>query len=185
VMKIELETPSGLRITFEGDEDDFELFTGFLTELPGLAETLGSRPAELPPAEKKPPTPDEPPNGGDSFGAHQVATRFEAVEAKTDIDRVTVIAQLAVESGADGVDYDTADRIFEELGYPKPNRWAKTFHNAKVRGFLRSAGERGTWRPTVQGENFARLGRKDAPTRRRTPSRRPNQNALGPGGDSD
>ncbi len=187
-MKIELETPSGLKITFEGDENSFKLFTGFLTELPGLADTLGASTAA-----QALPGPDRPDADEELEGAHadpldprHVASRLDAVEAKSDIDRITVMAQLAVDADRDGLDYELAARLFEDLGYPKPPRWAKTFSNAKARGYLRSAGERGVWRPTVQGENFARYGRKEAPPRRRAPAaRRANQISLPAGGDDD
>jgi hypothetical protein len=84
---------------------------------------------------------------------------MQAVGATTDIERVAVLAQLAVEAGRPGIDAATADDLYEELGYPKPPRWSRTFFNAKQRNFVRMQG-RGVYRPTVQGENFARLGHR-------------------------
>lgn len=156
-MKMGLELPSGLRITFEGEGDEFESFTAFLADVPAFVETLGlpddeeEEPGELPPGDVN--------NSGNPMAPRAVAERMQAVGATSDIERVAVLAQLAVEAGRPGIDATTADDLYEELGYPKPPRWSRTFFNAKQRNFVRSAG-RGVWRPTVHGENFARLGRR-------------------------
>ena len=166
-MKISLELPSGLRITFEGDESEFEQFTGFLADVPGFVESLGLPVGTRDEQGFDDGLEDEDTGGADPLAARSVEARFRKVGATTDIERVTVIAQLAVEAGREGVDYDTTDRLFEELGHPKSPRWSRTFFNAKERNLVRSVG-RGLWRPTIHGENFARLGhRTDISPRRR------------------
>jgi hypothetical protein len=163
-MKLGLELPSGLRITFEGDDASFDRFTAFLGDVPGLIESFGVH--ELPGGEGE--NAAQLPPGGDALSPRLVDERIRAVGATTDIERVTVLAQLAVEGGRDGIDYDTAARIYTDLGLPKPPRWSRTFANAKTRNLVRSAA-RGLWRPTIQGENFARLGhRSEAAPRRRS-----------------
>lgn len=159
MIKIELELPSGLRIFFEGDEAGFDRFTRFLSELPGFVESLA-----LPAASSAPPTSEEletPASENGELSARSVADRLSAVNAGSDIERVTVFAQLAVEAGREGIDYETCDRLYTELGIPKPSRWARTFFAAKQRNLVRSVG-RGLWKPTIQGENMARLGHRPA-----------------------
>ena len=91
-----------------------------------------------------------------------LAQRLETLEAKSDIDRVTVMAHEACEAGLPGIDYETAERLFVELGERKPPRIRATFQNARTRGLVRVAG-RGIWAPTVAGENYARLGHRKRP----------------------
>lgn len=100
----------------------------------------------------------------------RIATELERVEAKSDIDRVTVFAQAAKDAGMEGINYETADRLYEELGIPKPSRWAKPFSNAKQRGLVRNLAY-GLWGPTVAGENFARHGIRPQARRRATTRR--------------
>jgi hypothetical protein len=160
MMKISLELPNGARIEFEGGNEEFKLFTDFLADPPELVDGLGSmtpqlaaaavqnanvKPAELGPA--------------DPLDPQHVAERLKAVSASTDIERVTVMAQLAVEAGRDGIDYRTVEQLYGDLGLKKPPRFTKTFSNAKTRNLVKSVSQ-GIWRPTVPGENFARLGHR-------------------------
>jgi hypothetical protein len=159
-MKITLELPNGARIDFEGDEADFERFTKFLANPPALVEGLGSIPAST--ALSLPSRGDasggELP-AGDPLDSRLIAERLKAVGAATDIERVTVMAQAAVEAGREGIDYATVTRLYDDLGIRKPSRFTKTFSNAKTRNLVKSVSQ-GVWRPTVPGENFARLGHR-------------------------
>jgi hypothetical protein len=94
-----------------------------------------------------------------SIDVHALAERLGTLEVKSDIDRVTVMSHAACEAGLGGIDYDTAERLFVELGERKPTRIRATYQPAQARGRGRPAG-RGTWAPTVAGENYARLGHK-------------------------
>jgi hypothetical protein len=121
-------------------------------------------------------TPD-PPSG--AIDVHAVAERLRELEAKSDIDRVTIMAKAAVDAGLIGIDYAGAERLFVDLGERKPTKIRATFQNAKARGLVHSAG-RGVWAPTVAGENYARLGHKPR-TAKRSASRR-SQTSLSPNG---
>jgi hypothetical protein len=112
-------------------------------------------------------------SGSGSIDVHALAQRLGTLGAKSDIDRVTVMAHAAKEAGLEGIDYKLAERLFVELGERKPTRIRATFQNAKARGLVRPAG-RGTWAPTVAGENYSRLGHKKPKQRAaggRTPAR--------------
>lgn len=184
MMKIELQLPSGLRITFEGDEAAFDRFTGFLNEPPGFVEHLGSG-AAIEAADSTPEL-EESTDGGssgptdDPLSARALHERLREVGATTDMERVTVIAQAALEAGREAIDYSTVDTLYVELGLPKPARWAKTFANAKSRNLVRSVGH-GLWRPTVVGENFARFGTRE--TSRSRARRSSERLELSPGED--
>ena len=102
---------------------------------------------------------DEPDTPTGEIDVRELAEQLGTLGAKSDIDRVTVMAHAAHEAGLAGIDYDAAERLFVELGERKPSRIRATFQNAKARGLVRPAG-RGTWAPTVAGENYARLGHK-------------------------
>lgn len=67
------------------------------------------------------------------------------------------MAQAAVEAGKEGIDYETVTRLYNDLGYKKPSRFTKTFSNARIKNYVKNVGQ-GMWRPTVPGENFAKLG---------------------------
>jgi hypothetical protein len=173
MMKIALSHPSGLEISFEGDDKDFDRFAKFLATDVGIF-IQGLSPAKGPDLEV--PALDAP--GADSDGAYDtdamrseadlspldpraVADRIETVHAKTDIDRVTVIAQAAVEAGLPGIDYPAIEKLYTAMGLEKPMRFAKAFSNARARGLVRSV-QHGVWAPTVVGENYARFGKKPA-----------------------
>ncbi len=111
----------------------------------------------------------------DSLDPRAVAKTIERIGAKTDIERVTVIAQAAVDAGLPGIEYDAIDKLYGDMGIEKPARFAKAFSNAKGRGLVKSV-KHGTWAPTVQGENYARFGTKPAKRPRRGGERQ-----LGPG----
>jgi len=160
MMKISLELPNGARIEFEGENEEFKLFTAFLAKPPELVEGLGSMSAQ-----KGIPAPTGANRAtaeletGDPLAPQNVAERLKAVGASTDIERVTVMAQLAVDAGREGLDYATVERLYLDLGLKKPSRFTKTFSNAKTRNLVKSVSQ-GVWRPTVPGENFARLGHR-------------------------
>jgi hypothetical protein len=82
---------------------------------------------------------------------------------------VTVIAQLAVEAGREGVDYDTLNRLYAELGLKKPALFpTKTLSNAKYSKLVTV--KPGIWKPTLKGENFAKgHGRATSGSRRSRP----------------
>lgn len=162
---IEVKLPNGLEIRAEGDESVFDRVSALLKELRG---------ANLEGAPSDPPDPDHGTNGGPGetpLDVQELAARLTKVGATTDIERIAVLAQAAAEAGMEGLDYATVDRLFEELGQPKPPRWAKTFSNAKQRNYIRNVG-RGLWLPTVVGENFARYG-KEGVRRRALNAERP------------
>jgi hypothetical protein len=157
-MKITLELANGDKIAFEGDEADFERFNKWLAKPPALVEKLGATPA---PASRALPgnggTANKELEAGDALDPRIVAERIKAVGAATDIEKVTVMAQAAVDAGREGLDYATVERLYSDLGFKKPPRFTKTFSNAKTRNLVKSVSQ-GVWRPTVPGENFARLG---------------------------
>jgi hypothetical protein len=159
-MKVAVKHPIGLEIEFEGDAEAFEAFTRFYDErLNALLEASPpvSPPAVVPP-KPSPPTPSEnAPDDRIPLDPRAIAARLEEVGAKTDIERVTVMAQAAVDSGLEGLDYDAADNLFLELNLRRPPKWRPTFSNARTRGYLKNV-ERGLWAPTVVGTNFALLG---------------------------
>ena len=102
-----------------------------------------------------------------SLAPARVEAQFEAVGARTDVERVTVMAWLAREARALGLDVEAATHVYRELGLPTPGNWRSTFSNAATRGYIVNEG-RGIWRPTAVGENFARLGqRKPSPAKRK------------------
>jgi hypothetical protein len=153
-MKLEIRHPSGFEVTFEGDEQDFDRLRGFLDELPQIAGEAAS-------------TTDSKGNSGTgddkqeprTIDVHALDAQLQEVGAKSDIERVTVMAQKAVEAKSEGIEYATAEQLFDDLGLPKPQKIRATFQNAKSRGFVKRVG-RGTWQPTVAGENFAKYGGK-------------------------
>lgn len=163
MMKVMIKLPSGLELSFEGDESSFDRFTSLLTDMPGFVETLG---AQLPAGDEHGSGSnggggefDHGSNGGGD-GGHPLdpkvlSARFTRVGATTDIERVTVIAQAGMEAGMDGVDFATASRVYDALALRKPAKWKAAFGNAKTKGYVQSAGAIGRWKPTVPGENFA------------------------------
>lgn len=186
-MKISLKLASGATLEFEGDGEEFERISAFLSNPPPAltASAPVSAQAVIPAGVQHGDL------GGEGLGeevppldARNVATRLEGVGARSDMERVTVMAQLAVEAGEDGLDYGTVGRLYTELGFRKPPRFPKTFSNAKTAGLLRSV-KYGLWRPTVKGENYA-LGHgrpKDGGARRASAPSRTNDDAVG--GDDD
>jgi hypothetical protein len=182
MLKISLRHPSGLEIDFEGDGEEFDRFAAFLSDkLSGLIGVAGPPRAGNgtvlaldPPSDTSDTADDELPvvlgqNG--QIDARALGAQLERLDARTEIERVTVIAQAAIDAGLEGIDYDTIPRIYDDLGIPKPPRFAKAFSNAKDRGFVKSV-KGGVWAPTVQGENFARYGKR--------PARRARRGSAGP-----
>jgi hypothetical protein len=193
MIKIGLRHPSGLEIEFEGDKDDFAAFAEFLaSDLGGFVHALtpvdaGSQQVSLPSGGQnggagaiEQDDDDDTSDAGGPLGAsgeinaRAVASRIEQLAASTDIERVTIIAQAALDAGLDGIDYDTIEVLYSDMGVPKPARFAKAFSNAKQRGLVKSI-KYGVWAPTVQGENYARYGQKPArrAVKKLTDGRRP------------
>lgn len=161
-MKITIRHPAGLEIQFEGEVSEFDRFTGFLTDLPAFVGTLG--PTATLPLEAN--GSSESGSTGGGIDARSVLDKLQAVGATTDIERVTVMAVMAHDAGLPGIDYATVERLYVELGMPKPATLRATFSNAKQKGYVRSVGS-GAWAPTVNGENFARHGLRGARPRAR------------------
>lgn len=194
-MKIVLRHPSGLHIEFEGEASEFDRFEGFLTgDLSGFMHGLEDRPLlgsengagedEDASAGEDERLPDRKPQSGE-IDARALHERMESVGATTDIDRVTVIAQAALDAGLEGVHAELGDRVYTELGIPKPSRWAKAFSNAKSRGLLRNV-KHGVWRTTVNGENYARHGVKPTrPRAKRSAGSNPTRLALNSSSEED
>ncbi len=174
-MKIALKLANGATLDFEGDAEEFERLSAFLEEPPdsltagvpaGLLSAAtggsgdGSTPAPLDP--------------------ETVAGRLEQVGARTDQERVTVMAQLAMESGKEGIDYGALEHLFAELALRKPARFpTATLANAKASGLVRMV-KPGIWRTTHVGENFAK-----GHGRLRRPGSRPKSSKANGGGESD
>jgi hypothetical protein len=176
-MKISLKLANGSTLEFDGDAAEFERISEFLAE-PPESLTAGSSSGGSEPAPSTLPGPQNGVQGpsvpdGPSLDPATVSARLEQVGAANDQERVTVIAQLAVESGKDGIDYDALNSLYTELGFRKPAQFpAKTFSNAKGSGLVKPV-KPGVWRPTYRGENFARgFGRGERQVRR-APTRPP------------
>jgi hypothetical protein len=177
-MKISLRLPGGGTLEFEGDAEEFQRVSDFLGDPPsaltepGLPAATSAGRGGAFAADLVSSDADVELEGVLPLDSRNAALRIESVGATTDMERVTVLAQLAVEAGEDGLDYPTVDRLYTELGYRKPARFPKTFSNAKNAGLVRSV-KYGVWRPTVKGENYARgLGRARDAGRRPQPRTR-------------
>lgn len=150
-MKLEITLPSGLRLAFEGERADLD----HTAELLKLGEVVGTG-LDAPPATPQLNSGQE--NGGaDALEPKALAERLKKVEAKNHIQRVTVIAQAAIDAGMEGLDFNTVERLYKALGVPKPGSWKATFSNARTAGLVQNVG-RGLWKPTTQGENYALYG---------------------------
>ena len=172
-MKLSLTLPGGLQVDFEGDQDEFKLVTDAFPALPDLMANAPSQVGRSPDTVRTTngaASPDAEPESSPvaqtrtGIDVHALDERLLEVGATTDIERVTVMTQVVVESGLPAIDYPTAAKLFEDLGLRKPAKMRAAFQNAKTRGLLRSVGQ-GAWRPTVAGENFARYGRKPVKSR--------------------
>lgn len=187
MFKIALRHPSGLEIEFEGDEAAFDRFEKFLAgdvgEFVQRLETRSRTPQDNPQdlvGEQNGEGNSENdliPDSSKPLDPHAILGVFNEREAKTDIERVTILAQLAVDAGESGINAKLADELYDKLGVPKPSRWAKAFSNAKAKGLVRSE-KHGVWRPTVNGENYAKHGTK--PPRRPAPRRSGSSSAAQP-----
>ncbi len=154
-MKISLKLANGATLEFDGDEAEFERVSAFLADPP---ESLTS---------------GQVPDGGDGSGDGEtadsrdrhgrapidpgnVAARLDELGARNDQERVTIMAQLAVDSGKDGIDYESLNSLYTELALKKPANFpTKTLSNAKYSGLMKMVSP-GLWRPTYKGENFAK-----------------------------
>lgn len=187
-MKVSLKLPNGATLEFDGDSEEFARLQSFLAEPPEAFAAAGDSPAntEETPGEGENGDPGAGGNGGPNRNALDpgaVEERLNQVGARTDIERVTVMAQLALEAGLSGIDYTTVDRLYTELGLPKPSRYTKAFSNAKVRNMVRNVSQ-GIWAPTYIGQNYARgLGRGRAQGGRRAAAPRSPQLPLTEEGD--
>jgi hypothetical protein len=172
-MKIVVRHPNGIERTFEGTDEELtkaaDLIPGFVDGFrvgqPARADTPPGETPEDETGERS----DGEEGGGEALYPEaldpaQLHARFSEVNATTDIERVTVLAQAAVDAGMEGLDYETVADLYRKLGLRMPGKWRSTFSNAQNRGYIYSVG-RGKWKPTPAGYNLARLGEKQ--TRRR------------------
>jgi len=176
-------------LEFEGELEDFNRLAEEVDIPRDLLARMRKGSAAIPPPderddEREDRDDDVATEASGSIDVRALAERLGTLEAKSDIDRITVMAHEAREAGLEGIDYDTAERLFVELGERKPGRIRATFQNAKARGLVRPAG-RGVWAPTVAGENYARLGHKKPRQRSRTNARASASDEAGGGGSED
>jgi hypothetical protein len=152
MMKLEITLPSGLRLAFEGERSDLDHTAGLLN----LADVVTT-------GRNAPPAPPELNPGGDGSASaktldpNALSKRLDQVNAKNHIQRVTVMAQAAIEAGMEGLDFATVESLYKSIGIPKPGSWKATFSNARTAGQVQNVG-RGLWKPTIQGENYALYG---------------------------
>jgi hypothetical protein len=159
---------NGAEVTFEGDVT-FEEVRDFLNSeppalvvapAPGVLRAKASPERDIDLGEDE--TPPMP-----SLDANYIEARLQEVGAKTDVERVTVMAAAAVEAGLPGLSIETAGELYKDLALRMPGVMRSTFSNAQTRGYLDNVGK-GTFKPTSAGLNFARLGiRKPSPAKRR------------------
>jgi hypothetical protein len=182
VIKLNLKHPSGFEFSYEGPEEGLQAALAVVSEELKTTLQVAANPVPKPVVAAHAATGDDDAAQADSaedtpLDARAIAERFEAVGARTDIERLTVVAQAAIEAGHDGLDYGTLDRVFLEMGLKRPPKWRPTFSNARTRGYVQNIG-RGLWKPTVIGQNFALLGE-------RAPARKPRATRTNNGGDDD
>jgi hypothetical protein len=155
-MKISLKLANGAQLEFEGDPEDFERVSEFLTEPPDSLTAGGDPPGVQTRDSKVGHADDGGKEPSPSLDPATVAAEFERLGVANDQERVTVLAHLARENGKEGIDFETVNHIFTELGLRKPAQFpSKTFANAKNSGLVQPV-KPGIWRPTFRGENFAR-----------------------------
>jgi len=158
---------NGAEVTFEGDVT-FEEVRAFLNSEP---PALVAAPA---PGVLRAATATDPDTSSKEEGpprarldANYVDARLQEVGARTDVERVTVMAAAAVDAGLPGLDIETAGSLYKDLALRMPGLMRSTFSNAQTRGYLTNIGK-GVFQPTSAGLNFARLGmRKPSPAKRR------------------
>ncbi len=166
-MKISLKLANGAALEFEGDQAEFDRVSEFLAEPPDSFTAAssdgshGQRPVvgtENPPEARV-----------ERLTPAAVETRLREVGAATDQERMTVMAQMALDAGEEGIDFKTLTWLYEELGLMKPSQFpSKTLSNAKYAGLVRPV-KQGVWRTTYKGENFAKgHGRGNVASRRST-----------------
>lgn len=151
-MKLEITLPSGLRLAFEGERADLD----HTAELLKLGTVVGTG-LEAPPVSPMLPAGSNGGSDGDALAPNPLAERLKKVEAKNHIQRVTVMAQAAIDDGKEGLDFGTAEKLYKAIGIPRPGSWKATFSNARTAGLVQNVG-RGLWKPTTQGENYALYG---------------------------
>jgi hypothetical protein len=161
-MEIEIRDANGARIKFVGDTAELDRFVTFLREeYPNAANGLLQAEAAMDAATANVSTL----SGRESTTTSALSEMLQSAGATTDIERITVMAQLAASSGG-GLSAEQAERWYTELGIPKPGRFPSTLSNAKSRGYIHYTAE--GWKPTAAGENFALHGiRRPAGSRRR------------------
>jgi len=153
MLKLEITLPSGLRLLFEGERADLD----HTAELLKLGEVVGTGLDAAPASPPELSAGGEDGASGDTLNPSAVAKQLERVGAKNHIQRVTVMAQATVDSGDEGIDFPTTERLYKAIGFPKPGSWKATFSNARTAGMVQNVG-RGLWKPTTQGENYALYG---------------------------
>lgn len=161
-MKISLKLANGATLEFEGDEKEFERVSAFLAEPPDSLTATASRVRDVPPKD----APERDVVGG-GLSPAAVDARLLQVGAANDQERMTVMAQMAMDAGREGIDFDTLTRLYTELALKKPAQFpTKTLSNAKYAGLVQPV-KPGVWRTTYKGENFAKgHGRGDRRTQR-------------------
>lgn len=178
-MKIEIRHPNGAERRFEGTEDELakavevipDFVEGFRVPPPdSTGRELPPRRQEESPAKRddggSPEEGETTPLNPASLDPAHLHARFTEVNATTDIERVTVLAQAAVDAGMEGLDYETVSDLYRKLGLRMPGKWRSTFSNAQNRGYIYSVG-RGKWVTTPAGYNLAKLGEKQSRRRSR------------------
>jgi hypothetical protein len=188
-MKIVIRHPNGTEHSFEGSEEELAKAVDLI---PDFVEGFRVGPQPKREDAQFQPEDDDAGNHDDDDGDERLRpealdpprlhAQFSEVNATTDIERVTVLAQAAVDAGMEGLDYETVADLYRKLGLRMPGKWRSTFSNAQNRGYIYSVG-RGKWKPTPAGYNLARLGEKKTAPRRSTRSAR--QPTLANGGGSE
>jgi hypothetical protein len=166
VSKIEVRSPDGTELKFEGDAEEFERFVRFVAE--DINSIFGAR------NDDSNSTRESRSSGGGANGRSPLSDlqrRLDALGATTDIERVAVMSHHAVEKGESGLTPEQAETWYAQLGLPKPGRWHSTFSNAKTRGYIYFQPGSG-WRPTPAGENLATHGIRKPAAKQRSSRKR-------------
>ena len=181
-MKISLKLANGATLEFEGDEKEFERVTAFLAEPPESLTAPGTEGADGGAGAASSRAAEERREDPALLEPAAVAQRLEQVGAGNDQEIMTVMAQMAIDAGRDGIDYPTLEHLYRELALRRPAQFpSKTLSNARRSGLLTMVTP-GLWRTTYRGANFAHgHGRVNA----RPTGRRPQGSNGERGGESD
>lgn len=165
--QLTIKWPNGTELAFDG-EMSFEQMRELLdSELPPLlANVPGARRTPVAASSDDKEEGEQEESAPSRIDFAYLDARLEEVGARTDVERITVFAQVAVDAGAPGLDIPTAENWYRQLALRMPGVWRSTFGNAQARGYLQNVG-RGLWSPTSAGMNFALRGdRRPSPARR-------------------